>query len=96
MNSSTPSQPLEAVWVFNGSGSHFPSGVFTTAEKAEAWILKRSLSGTLTLYHVDEGAYDWSIRNALFTQHANQRDMAPTRTAAMDWASVPGPPTSTT
>ena len=67
MNSSTPSQPLEAVWVFNGSGSHFPSGVFTTAEKAEAWIQKRSLSGTLTLYHVDEGAYDWSIRNALFT-----------------------------
>src|ERR1700724_4595057 len=29
-------------------------------------------------------------------QHANQRDMAPTRTAAMDWANVPGPPTSTT
>jgi hypothetical protein len=29
-------------------------------------------------------------------QHANQRDMPPTRTAAMDWASVPGPPTSTT
>jgi hypothetical protein len=75
--SSTPTQPLEEVWVFNGSGSQFPSGVFTTTEKAEAWIQKHSLSGTLTLYHVDEGAYDWSIRNALFTPgkpHHSQPD----------------------
>jgi hypothetical protein len=29
-------------------------------------------------------------------QHANQRDMPPTRAAWIDCASVPGPPTSTT
>ncbi len=36
-------------------------------EKAEDWIAKHALSGTLTLYPVDEGAYDWSIRNGFFT-----------------------------
>src|SRR5579863_5951730 len=69
MDSPPVAQPLQEVWVFNGIKSQFPSGVFTTTEKAEEWIHKHGLSGTLTLYHVDEGAYDWSIRNALFTPH---------------------------
>jgi hypothetical protein len=64
-----PSQivPAEVVWVFNGAGGQFPSGVFGDLAKAEAWIAEHRLSGTLTLYQVNEGAYDWSIRNGLFT-----------------------------
>ncbi len=57
---------LSAVWVFNGTGGQFPSGVFSDLNKAEAWIAKHRLSGTATLYHLDVGAYDWSIENGFF------------------------------
>jgi hypothetical protein len=67
MESDTPNiAPLEIVWVFSGAGSHFASGVFSDLAIAEAWIAKHRVSGTLTLHHVDEGAYDWSIRNGFF------------------------------
>jgi hypothetical protein len=69
MNSSPVTEQFLEVWVFNGNNSQFPSAVFTATEKAEEWIQRHNLSGTLTLYHVDEGAYDWSIRNALFSPH---------------------------
>ena len=49
------------VWVFNGGGK-FPSGIFSTREKAEKWINTHGLSGILTKYPVDEGAWDWAIR----------------------------------
>jgi hypothetical protein len=62
----SPIVPLEVVWVFNGTGAHFPSGVFSDLTLAEAWIAKHRVSGTLTLYYVDEGAYDWAIRNGFF------------------------------
>jgi hypothetical protein len=48
-------------WVFNGGGGRFPSGVFSTREKAEAWINQHGLSGVLTKYPLDEGAWDWAI-----------------------------------
>jgi hypothetical protein len=54
------------VWVFNG-GSPFPSGIFSSREKAEDWILKNRLSGTLTAYPVDIGTYDWAIQIGIFT-----------------------------
>jgi len=56
---------VEAVWVFNGGGT-FPAGVFTTRERAEAWIADRRLSGTLTKYPVDVSVYDWAIAAGLF------------------------------
>ncbi|MCL4783528.1 MAG: hypothetical protein KJZ70_10880 [Bryobacterales bacterium] len=61
------SSRLESVWVFSGAGGRFPAGVFSNLGAAEAWIAKHRLSGTLTLYHLDEGAYDWSVRNGFFT-----------------------------
>ena len=66
---------LREVWVFNGIGGQFPAGVFSDLEKAEARIAKHRLNGTATLYHVDHGAYDWSIENGYFTPskpHHNQ------------------------
>ena len=55
------------VWVFNGSGGSFPSGVFSGREKAEDWIRLHKLSGTLTEYPLDMGVYDWAIENGFFT-----------------------------
>lgn len=54
------------VWVFNGEGSAFPSGVFSTRADAERWIALHSLSGTLTRYPVDTGIYDWAVGRGTF------------------------------
>ena len=56
----------EFVWVFNGEGTQFPSGVFRTREKACVWIATNAVSGVLTAYPIDEGAYDWAVRNGTF------------------------------
>jgi hypothetical protein len=58
---------LDRVWVFNGVQSSFPSGVFSTREAAEFWIRKYSLTGTLTLYPIDVGMYDYVIDKGHFT-----------------------------
>lgn len=61
------------VWVFTGARSSpsdstptFPSGVFSSLEVAEAWIKQHALSGTVTLYRMDVGAYDWAVANGYF------------------------------
>ena len=55
------------VWVFSGVGSSgFPAGVFSSIAAAETWIELHSLSGTLTLYRVDVGAYDWAVEHGYF------------------------------
>jgi len=60
---------MKEAWVFTGARTTpsnlttFPGGVFSTQELAEAWIFKHSLSGVLTLYRVDVGAYDFAITN---------------------------------
>ena len=56
--------PESHVWVFNG-GRQFPGGVFTSVEKAEAWIERHGLSGVLTAYPVDEGCFGWAIRTGM-------------------------------
>jgi hypothetical protein len=58
---------IQTVWVFNGAGGHFPSGVFSRVELAEAWIRQNRLTGTLTRYPVDLGAYDWAVSKGYFT-----------------------------
>jgi hypothetical protein len=55
------------VWVFNGSRGSFPSGVFSTRERAEAWIATHRLTGLLTMYRLDVGAWDWAMQNGRFT-----------------------------
>jgi hypothetical protein len=53
------------VWVFNGGGT-FPAGVFSTRERAEAWIRQHQLEGTLTAYPLDEGVWDWAVSRGYF------------------------------
>ncbi|MCE5186720.1 MAG: hypothetical protein LLF76_11415 [Planctomycetaceae bacterium] len=55
------------VWVFNGDGGVFPSGVFETQDKAELWINHYLLSGTLVKYPVGISVYAWAIKNGVFT-----------------------------
>ena len=64
---------VEAIWVFNGAASHFPSGVFSSKEVAEEWITKHSLTGVLTKYPVDIGVYEWAIQNG-FLKPAEERE----------------------
>ena len=52
----------KAVWIFS-SGGVFPGGIFTTIEKAEKWIKANSLTGVLTQTPLDEGVFDWALRN---------------------------------
>jgi len=61
MNEKLPVSEDPGVWVFNGSGATFPSGVFRSLEAAQSWIRGRLLSGTLTWYPLDVGAYDWAV-----------------------------------
>lgn len=55
-----------SVWVFHGAGGRFASGVFTTREKAEGWIAQHQLTGVLTCYPLDTGAYDWALASGDF------------------------------
>jgi hypothetical protein len=63
---------MAEVWVFSGdrnsagSNATFPGGVFSTIQLAEEWIAKHGLSGVLTMYWLDVGAYDWAVANATF------------------------------
>lgn len=61
------SEPPEFLWVFSGVGGIFPAALFLDKEVAEEWIRAHFLSGTLTLYPVDQSAYDWAISKGHFT-----------------------------
>jgi hypothetical protein len=65
--------PERHVWVFSGEGGHFPGGVFSSRERAEEWIRSRKLSGVLTAYPLDEGCFDWALRQDLVTGRARER-----------------------
>ena len=67
---------VEAIWVFNGAASQFPSGVFSSKEIAEEWITKHNLTGVLTKYPVDIGVYEWAIQNGFFTP-VEEREKTP-------------------
>ena len=54
------------MWVFNGASATFPSGVFSSREKAEAWIQLHGLTGVLTRYPIDIGVYEWTIEVGAF------------------------------
>ena len=56
----------EYVWIFNGAGSRFPSGVFEKRERAEKWIKQNHLTGILTKYPIGVGVFDWAIENGFF------------------------------
>lgn len=56
----------DRIWVFCGENGLFPSGVFSSKERAEEWILTNHLTGTLTAYPVDVGVYEWAIQHEYF------------------------------
>ncbi|MEL6610719.1 MAG: hypothetical protein AAFQ53_01385 [Bacteroidota bacterium] len=58
--------PDPHVWVFNAARATFPGGVFTTRARAEAWIAKHQLSGTLTAYPIDMSVMDWGYEVGAF------------------------------
>jgi hypothetical protein len=64
--SGADSSMQHGVWVFNGLNSNFPGGVFSSRENAESWINRHKLEGTLTLYPLDQSAYDYAIGNGWF------------------------------
>lgn len=67
--------PEKHVWVFNGQGGQFPGGVFSSRKLAEAWIRFRWLTGVLTAYPLDEGCFDWALRQDLITGRARSGEM---------------------
>ena len=54
------------VWVFHGVGARFASGVFASLEEASKWIEVEHLTGVLTAYPLNEGAYAWAVRTGAF------------------------------
>lgn len=65
--------PEKHVWVFNATAGGFASGIFTSKQLAEDWILTHRLSGLLTAYPLDEGCFDWATRHKLVTGRARER-----------------------
>jgi hypothetical protein len=60
------SDAMNEVWVFDGARSQFPSGVFRQRATAEEWISRQKLTGTLTLYPLDVGVYEWAVERGYF------------------------------
>ncbi len=68
---------MESVWIFVGAYAKFPGGVFLKKEDAARYIERYKLSGTLSLYPMGEGIYDWAIRNNFFSpKNENQQSPA--------------------
>ena len=60
-------KPANYIWIFVGTNTSFPSGIFTSKELAIEWVKKHNLTGTLSLMPLDEGVFDWSVRNDMLT-----------------------------
>jgi hypothetical protein len=54
---------MESVWIFNKNNAAFSGGVFSELNLAESWIKENSLTGILTKYPLDQGVFDWAIKN---------------------------------
>lgn len=57
---------MEYIWLFVAPFAGFPGGIFTSFEDAQAWISRHGLTGTLTLYPLNIGVYDWAVEQSLF------------------------------
>lgn len=53
------------VWVFVGEQGN-PGAVFSDIAIAEHWIANWALSGLLTKYPLNVGAYDWAVEHQRF------------------------------
>ena len=61
------------VWLFHAEGGRFASGVFSSVAGAEAWIAQHRLTGLLTGYPIDEGAYEWATRIGAFIPKSDEQ-----------------------
>ena len=66
------------VFVFNGQVGDtiwqtFPAAVFSSKERADAWIAKHRLTGILTRYPLDKGVYEWTIERGYFTPKRDEQ-----------------------
>jgi len=59
--------PDNSVWVFVGSNSKFPSGIFQDKKLAQKWISEKALTGTLSAMPLNESVFDWAIQNDALT-----------------------------
>jgi hypothetical protein len=57
---------VDYIWIFHGEGARFASGVFTTEDLALEWVARHRLTGVVTQYPVNAGAYDEAIANGWF------------------------------
>lgn len=57
---------MQVVWVFTAPKAGFPSAVFSDRDRAEEWIMKHSLEGTLTAYPLDIGVFEWAVERGFF------------------------------
>ncbi len=64
---------MPSIWIFHGSGAQFASGVFSTRERAKAWIEMHNLAGTLTEYPIDIGVFEHAIAQRWFTPKNDQQ-----------------------
>ena len=69
--------PEKHVWIFIEEHGGAPGGVFSSRQLAEQWIRANRLSGTLSAYPLDEGCFDWALRNELVTGTAKTRGNDP-------------------
>ncbi len=60
-------QPSQTVWVFTAPNAQFPGAIFSSMSRARGWIAQHKLSGLLTEYPLDMGAYDWAVGRGAFT-----------------------------
>jgi len=60
------------VWIFVGDTGRFPSAVFERVEDARQWIRTNNLTGTLTLYPLNQGVFDWALANSHFELKAGR------------------------
>ncbi|GAA5444883.1 hypothetical protein Misp06_03075 [Microbulbifer sp. NBRC 101763] len=56
----------DKIYVFHGESARYTSAVFSDLPKAEQWISENELTGMLTLYPLNQSAYDWAIENQYF------------------------------
>ena len=57
----------DKVYIFHGKGARFSGAVFSDQSAAEEWIFTNKLTGMLTVYPMNQSAYDWAIENKYFT-----------------------------
>jgi hypothetical protein len=67
---------MSTIWVFTGPRAQFPAGVFTQRATAEQWISQHRLSGTLTAFPLDIGAFDWAVSAGHFTPKRDDQKSA--------------------